>query len=212
MLEANEAVMNRLKAAGIPGQDGRSDQSAGWKFAEYEMKGIPLFCEVGPRDIAEGQCVLVRRDTREKTVVKFEDLEKTIPALLEDIQKSLYEKALANREAHTYTAKSLDEMKSILLSTPALSSLCGAATRLRGEGQGRDRYAEPLHAVRAGAHRRYLSGLRQACKQDGCLGHRVLSEVSEPKNCTSKSPSSVDEGLFAPIEKLFQQIERFVRQ
>ena len=78
------------------------------------MKGIPLRLEVGPRDIAEGQCVLVRRDTREKTVVKFEDLEKTIPALLEDIQKSLYEKALANREAHTYTAKSLDEMKSIL--------------------------------------------------------------------------------------------------
>ena len=78
------------------------------------MKGIPLRLEVGPRDIAEGQCVLVRRDTREKTVVKFEDLEKIIPALLEDIQKSLYEKALANREAHTYTAKSLDEMKSIL--------------------------------------------------------------------------------------------------
>ena len=83
-------------------------------FAEYEMKGIPLRLEVGPRDIAEGQCVLVRRDTREKTVVKFEDLEKTIPALLDDIQKSLYEKALANREAHTYTATSLDEMKSIL--------------------------------------------------------------------------------------------------
>ena len=53
-----------------------SDNTPGWKFAEYEMKGIPLRLEVGPRDIAEGQCVLVRRDTREKTVVKFEDLER----------------------------------------------------------------------------------------------------------------------------------------
>ena len=107
-------LYEQVKAAGIRAKIDLSDNTPGWKFAEYEMKGIPLRLEVGPRDIAEGQCVLVRRDTREKTVVKFEDLEKTIPALLEDIQKSLYEKALANREAHTYTAKSLDEMKSIL--------------------------------------------------------------------------------------------------
>ena len=78
------------------------------------MKGVPLRLEVGPRDIEQGQCVLVRRDTREKTVVKFEDLASTIPALLEDIQKALFEKALRNREEHTYTAKSLDEMKDIL--------------------------------------------------------------------------------------------------
>ena len=151
-----------------------------------------------------GQCVLVRRDTREKTVVKFEDLEKTIPALLEDIQKSLYEKALANREAHTYTAKSLDEMKSILAEhTGFIKSMwCGdlACEEKVKEETG---MPEPLHAVRAGAHRRYLSGLRQACKQDGCLGHRVLSEVSEPKNCTSKSPSSVDEGLFCANRETF---------
>lgn len=107
-------LYEQVKAAGIRAKIDLSDNTPGWKFAEYEMKGIPLRLEVGPRDIAEGQCVLVRRDTREKTVVKFEDLEKTIPALLEDIQKSLYEKALKNREAHTYTAKSLDEMKSIL--------------------------------------------------------------------------------------------------
>ena len=107
-------LYEQVKAAGIRAKIDLSDNTPGWKFAEYEMKGIPLRLEVGPRDIAEGQCVLVRRDTREKTVVKFEDLEKTIPALLDDIQKSLYEKALANREAHTYTATSLDEMKSIL--------------------------------------------------------------------------------------------------
>ncbi len=107
-------LYEQVKKAGIRAKIDLSDNTPGWKFAEYEMKGIPLRLEVGPRDIAEGQCVLVRRDTREKTVVKFEDLDATIPALLDDIQKSLYEKALANREAHTYTAKSLDEMKQIL--------------------------------------------------------------------------------------------------
>ena len=78
-------LYEQVKAAGIRAKIDLSDNTPGWKFAEYEMKGIPLRLEVGPRDIAEGQCVLVRRDTREKTVVKFEDLEKTIPALLEDI-------------------------------------------------------------------------------------------------------------------------------
>lgn len=84
-----------------------SENSPGWKFAEYEMKGVPLRLEVGPRDIEQGQCVLVRRDSREKTVVKFEELATVVPALLEEIQQALFQKALKNREEHTYTAKSL---------------------------------------------------------------------------------------------------------
>lgn len=107
-------LLETARAAGIRAKIDLSENSPGWKFAEYEMKGVPLRLEVGPRDIEQGQCVLVRRDTREKTVVKFEDLASTIPALLEDIQKALFEKALRNREEHTYTAKSLDEMKDIL--------------------------------------------------------------------------------------------------
>ena len=107
-------LLETARAAGIREKIDLSENSPGWKFAEYEMKGVPLRLEVGPRDIEQGQCVLVRRDTREKTVVKFEDLASTIPALLEDIQKALFEKALRNREEHTYTAKSLDEMKDIL--------------------------------------------------------------------------------------------------
>ena len=107
-------LLETVKTAGIRAKIDLSENSPGWKFAEYEMKGVPLRLEVGPRDIEQGQCVLVRRDNREKTVVKFEDLAATIPALLEDIQKSLFEKALRNREEHTYTAKSLDEMKDIL--------------------------------------------------------------------------------------------------
>ena len=112
--EKAQELLETVKAAGVRAKIDVSDNSPGWKFAEYEMKGVPLRLEVGPRDIEQGQCVLVRRDNREKTVVKFEDLASTVPTLLEDIQKALFEKALKNREEHTYTAKSLDEMKAIM--------------------------------------------------------------------------------------------------
>ncbi len=107
-------LLEIVKQAGVRAKIDTSDNSPGWKFAEYEMKGIPLRLEVGPRDIEKGQCVLVRRDNREKTIVKFEELEKAVPELLDGIQKSLYEKALKNRDEHTYTANTLDEMKGIL--------------------------------------------------------------------------------------------------
>ena len=112
--EKAEELLEMVKAAGIRAKIDLSENSPGWKFAEYEMKGVPLRLEVGPRDIEQGQCVLVRRDTREKTVVKFEDLACAVQPLLDDIQQALFDKALRNREEHTYTAKSLDEMKDIL--------------------------------------------------------------------------------------------------
>ena len=90
-----------------------SDQSAGWKFAEYEMKGVPLRLELGPRDIEAGQCVLVRRDNREKIVVNLDELETQIPALLAAVHDGLYNKALANREARTWTASTFDELKTL---------------------------------------------------------------------------------------------------
>ncbi len=112
--EKAQEIYEMVKAAGVRAKIDLSENSPGWKFAEYEMKGVPLRLEVGPRDIANGQCVLVRRDNREKTVVKFEKLTEKIPALLQEIQDALFQKALKNREEHTYTAKTLDEMKSIL--------------------------------------------------------------------------------------------------
>lgn len=87
-----------------------SDNSAGWKFAEYEMKGVPLRLEIGPKDIANNQCVLVRRDNREKTFVSLDDLETKIPELLGAVHDGLYNKALARREEMTYSVKTLDEM------------------------------------------------------------------------------------------------------
>ncbi|MGN0993981.1 MAG: proline--tRNA ligase, partial [Butyricicoccus sp.] len=112
--EKAQELYEMIKASGIRAKIDLSEQTPGWKFAEYEMKGFPLRLEVGPRDIENGQCVLVRRDTREKIVCKFEDLTATIPALLDEIQTALYNKALQNREEHTYVAHSLDEMKEIL--------------------------------------------------------------------------------------------------
>ncbi|MBR4767073.1 MAG: proline--tRNA ligase, partial [Clostridia bacterium] len=87
-----------------------TDNSAGWKFAEYEMKGVPLRLEIGPKDIENNQCVLVRRDNREKTFVSLDNLEESIADLLKKLHDALYEKALARREEMTYSVSNLDEM------------------------------------------------------------------------------------------------------
>ncbi len=87
-----------------------SDNTPGWKFAEYEMKGVPLRLEIGPRDIENNQCVLVRRDNGEKTVVSLDELEERIPELLKAVHDGLYEKALARRSAMTYDAHNMEEM------------------------------------------------------------------------------------------------------
>jgi len=113
VLDAAYAISKTLKDAGIRVKVDDSEQSPGWKFAEYEMKGVPLRLEIGPRDIAENKCVLVRRDNREKSFVSLDDI---IPAVNDGLKKllaALYEKALKNREDRTYSAQNLDELKKI---------------------------------------------------------------------------------------------------
>lgn len=95
-----------------------SDKMPGWKFNEYEMKGIPLRLEVGPKDIEKGQVVLARRDTSEKIIVPMAELETKVEELLEDIQKNLFEKAKAHREEKTSVALNMDEFKQILVDKP----------------------------------------------------------------------------------------------
>ncbi|MBQ6885052.1 MAG: proline--tRNA ligase [Clostridia bacterium] len=95
-----------------------SDQTPGWKFAEYEMKGVPLRIEIGPRDIENNQCVVVRRDNREKIFVNLDELETRIPEILAEYHDALYNKALSRRETMTYDAKNLDEMKEIADTKP----------------------------------------------------------------------------------------------
>ena len=111
VLEANEAVMNRLKAAGIRVKMDDSDQSAGWKFAEYEMKGVPLRLELGPKDIEKNQCVLARRDSGEKSFVSLDGIEETVQAMLDAVQQGLYDKAKKNLDENTYACSSLEEVK-----------------------------------------------------------------------------------------------------
>lgn len=108
VLEAANAIKDRLAGFCRVKLDD-SENSAGWKFAEYEMKGVPLRLEIGPRDIAQNQCVLVRRDNREKYFVSLNELETKIPELLKAVRDGLYESALENRERRTYTAHNLDE-------------------------------------------------------------------------------------------------------
>lgn len=113
VLDAAYALADTLKAAGIRVKVDDSEQTPGWKFAEYEMKGVPLRVEIGPRDIAENKCVIVRRDNREKIFVSLDALVPTVKESMEKLRAALYEKALANREARTYTAYTLDELKEI---------------------------------------------------------------------------------------------------
>ncbi len=110
--EAAVALCDRLKKSFRADID-LSENSPGWKFAQYEMKGVPLRVELGPKDIEAGQCVLVRRDNREKTFVKLEDLESEVTRLLGEIHDSLYQKALANREANTHVAHDMAEMHAV---------------------------------------------------------------------------------------------------
>lgn len=105
-----------------------TDNSAGWKFAEYEMKGVPLRLEIGPKDIANNQCVLVRRDNREKIFVPLDELATKIPELLDAVHQGLYEKALARREEMTYSVTTFDEMKQNAATRPGFikAMWCGS--------------------------------------------------------------------------------------
>ncbi|MDD6224900.1 MAG: proline--tRNA ligase [bacterium] len=95
-----------------------SDHAPGWKFSQYEMKGVPLRVEIGPKDIEKGQCVVVRRDTREKIFTPIENLSAQIEKSLQDIHDAMYEKALKNMQEKTYTARNYDEFIDIAKNKP----------------------------------------------------------------------------------------------
>ena len=95
-----------------------SDNSPGWKFAQYEMQGVPLRLEIGPKDIEKGQCVLVRRDNREKIFVALENLEETLTATLASLHDSLYQRAVENLHSKTFTATNYDEFLDIAQNKP----------------------------------------------------------------------------------------------
>lgn len=111
VIEKADEIYAQLKSAGIRVKVDDSDQTAGWKFNQWEMKGVPVRLEVGPKDIENKQVVLVRRDTHEKYIVPMETLTDTVKKLLDDIHESLYNRALAFREAKTVDATTFEELK-----------------------------------------------------------------------------------------------------
>lgn len=117
------AVVLKMKAAmeakGISVKyDDRDTQRPGWKFAEYELKGVPLRIAIGGRDLENGTVEVARRDTLEKETLQQADIENKIAHLLDQIQDNLFQKARTMREAKTYKADTYDEFKRILKETP----------------------------------------------------------------------------------------------
>lgn len=114
VLEIAGKIKTDLTAAGLRIKLDSSEQSPGWKFSEYEMKGVPVRIEIGPRDIENNSCVIARRDNGEKITVSLENLADTVKKLLDEVHNDMYNAALKRRNEMTYTATSLDELAKIV--------------------------------------------------------------------------------------------------
>ena len=111
VLETVNAILEKLDAAGIRTKLDVSEQSMGWKCAEYEMRGVPVRLELGPRDLENGQCCLVRRDNREKVFAPVEGIEDSVKKLLDDIHDNLYAMAKKNLEDNTFDLTTWEEVR-----------------------------------------------------------------------------------------------------
>ncbi|MFC4103529.1 proline--tRNA ligase [Paenibacillus xanthanilyticus] len=110
-----DELFAQLKKAGVRVKvDDRSDVSPGWKFNEYEMRGVPIRLELGPRDMENGQAVLVSRISGEKRIIKQDQLLEEVQRMLDEIHADMYNRALQFRSEHFYSVETLDEMKSLL--------------------------------------------------------------------------------------------------
>ena len=118
VLEHAEKLCELLKKSGIRVKIDDTDKSPGFKFAEQEMRGIPVRIECGPKDIENGQAVVCRRDTREKYVVPFEELPVRVPEILALMQDEMLERARKHLEEHTYTALDYETFKDTIVNKP----------------------------------------------------------------------------------------------
>ena len=125
VMDKADEVFRSLKAAGIRMKLDDSEQSAGWKFNQWEMKGVPVRIELGPKDIEKNQAVLVRRDTHEKLFVSLEGLADTIKQLLDDIHQSMFNKALAIREERTQDVRDFGAFMEAVKTGFARAPWCG---------------------------------------------------------------------------------------
>jgi prolyl-tRNA synthetase len=123
------AVKQQLTDAGVRVTLDDRDERPGWKFAEWELRGVPLRLEIGPKDIEKSQVLIARRDTREKMGVPMDGLVARVLELLDDVQASMLRKALAFRDEHTQRTGTYDEFKTLLEGRPGfvLAPWCGDA-------------------------------------------------------------------------------------
>jgi len=128
VLPRAQEIQTTLAAAGIRVTLDERDERPGWKFSEWELRGVPLRLEIGPRDIEKSQVLLARRDTREKLSVSMDGLPATIRELLEAIQRSLFERALKFREERTQRVDSYDAFKTVMEGRPGfvIALWCGS--------------------------------------------------------------------------------------
>jgi prolyl-tRNA synthetase len=135
-------IKDELKQAGIRVKlDHREEFTPGWKFANWEMRGVPLRIEVGPRDIKNNQAIAVRRDTGDKTPVALDELKEKVRATLADIQKSLLKAAFKYQQDNSYEVDNFEEFKSVLENQRGLIKTfwCGASAcedRIKNETMG----------------------------------------------------------------------------
>ncbi len=116
VLEKANEIKDKLGAFRVKIDD--SDKSPGWKFSEQEMRGIPIRVEIGPKDIEKNQCVIVRRDTREKIVVSLDEFENKVGEILESIQENMLVRAVKHLKSHTYSAANTTEFKKMVEEKP----------------------------------------------------------------------------------------------
>ena len=115
VLDKAEEIANQLKAVGVRVKIDDSENSPGWKFAEYEMKGVPVRIEIGPKDIENNKCVAATRYNGEKRDVMLDDVVDAVLDMLgKEIPEGMFNKALENREKHTYSCTTMDEIVSAL--------------------------------------------------------------------------------------------------
>ena len=125
VLDKAKELLKRLKEAGIRADMDDRDQSPGWKFNEWEMKGVPVRIEIGPRDIANDQVVVVRRDSLEKATLSMNGLEQSVKDLLQSVHDGMYQKALSFREKKTVECVDFEQFSEAVQTGFVMADWCG---------------------------------------------------------------------------------------
>ena len=178
VLPKAQEIKAALVSAGVRVMlDDRDAYTPGWKFAEWEMRGVPLRVEIGPKDIEKGTVLVARRDTREKAALAMDGLPGRVRELLDEIQAGLFARAVKYRDEHTTARRNLRGVQ-VGDGRPAWLRHRRLVRQRRLRSGNQDRYAgNPAeHPVRQRGHRRNVRQVRQALARRGLVRQGVLSQ------------------------------------